>query len=238
MEQLRRDLRFLKAYAAVSTLALAGLAGAAFRQSSIPRQKFDEIDVERINVVEKDGRVRLVIANSARQAATLVDGKVILPNRKRDAGLIFFNDEGDEDGGMTWSGRTENGSPRANAGLSFDQYKQDETVTLRYSQSGKDREAGLTIADRPETSIAAAAALNDAKTDEERARIRQKLVDAGAVGSRKRVFAGKDSGGTAKVALSDGTGTPRLVLSVEKDGAAKIEFLDKAGKVTRTINPE
>jgi hypothetical protein len=51
--------------------------------------------------------VRLVIANSARQAVTVVDGKSILPNRTRDAGLIFFNDEGDENGGMTWSGRRE-----------------------------------------------------------------------------------------------------------------------------------
>jgi hypothetical protein len=36
-------------------------------------------------------------ANSARQAVTVVDGKPILPNRTRDAGLIFFNDEGDEE---------------------------------------------------------------------------------------------------------------------------------------------
>jgi hypothetical protein len=235
--QLERDVRFLKAYAAAGTLVVAALAGAAFQQASAPRQKFDEIDVERINIVEKDGRVRLVIANSARQAATVVDGNAILPNRKRDAGLIFFNDEGDENGGMTWSGRTEKGSPSANAGLSFDQYKQDETVTLRYSQSGKDREAGLTIADRPETSIAVAAEMNDAKTDQERARVRQTLVDSGAIGSRKRLFAGKDRTGTAKIALSDGTGAPRLVLSVDKDGAAKVEFLDKDGKVTRVITP-
>jgi hypothetical protein len=238
MERLRRDVRFLKACAAVGALVLAGLTGAAFRQPSIPRQKFDEIDVERINVVEKDGRVRLVIANSERQAATVVDGRVILPNRKRDAGLIFFNDEGDEDGGMTWSGRTENGSPRATAGLSFDQFKQDETVTLRYSQSGDVREAGLTIADRPRASIAVAAQMNDAKTEEDRARVRQKLVDSGAIGSRKRVFAGKDQSGTAKVALSDGSGTPRLVLSVDQDGSAKVEFLDKDGKVTRTLKPD
>ena len=237
MSQLQRDVRLLKMYAALCTLSLVVLAGAAFRQSVVPRQKFDEIDVERINVVEKGGRVRLVIANNARQAATVVDGKVILPDRKRDAGLIFFNDEGDEDGGLTWTGRTENGTVHADAGLSFDQYKQDETVTLRYSQSGTSRDAGLTIADRPEASIAVAAQMNDAKTDEQRAQVRRMLVESGAIGSRKRLFAGKDRDGTAKVVLSDGDGLPRLVLSVEKTGAAKVEFLDKNGRATRTMTP-
>ena len=99
--RLRREIRLLKLYAGGSTLALVFLTAAAFRAQSPTRPKFDEIDVERINVVEKDGRVRLVIANSERQAVTVVDGQSILPNRKRDAGLIFFNDEGDENGGMT-----------------------------------------------------------------------------------------------------------------------------------------
>src|SRR5256885_985821 len=212
MRTLRRDLRFLKTYAAGSTLALVFLSAAALRQGATPRQKFGEIDVERINVVEKDGRTRLVIANAARQAITVVDGKQILPNRKRDAGLIFFNDEGDEDGGMTWSGRTEDGVAHADAGLSFDQYKQDETVTLRYAQTGTDRRAGLTVADRPDASLGVAARLNDAKTDDERAKVRQELVDSGAIGSRPRMVAGEDQTGVAKVALSDAAGKTRPLL--------------------------
>jgi hypothetical protein len=237
MSTLRRDLRLLKGYAAGSTLAIVFLTGAAFQQAAAPHQKFGEIDVERINIVEKDGRLRLAIANAERQAVTVMDGKQILPDRKRDAGLIFFNDEGDEDGGMTWSGRTDNGVARASAGLSFDQYKQDETVTLRYSQNGTDRQAGLTVADRPDASLGIAVRLNDAKTDEERAKVRQELVDSGALGSRPRMFAGKDQSGTAKLALSDGSGKARLVLSVDRDGAAKIEFLGANGKVAKTITP-
>jgi hypothetical protein len=235
--QIRRDVRLLKAYAAASTLALVFIAAAAFRQAAPAKRKFDEIDVERINVVEKDGRVRLVIANSDRQAVTIVDGKQILPNRKRDAGFIFFNDAGDENGGLTYGGRVENGTPRASAGLSFDQFKQDETVTLSYSQDGTNRDAGLTVADRPEVSIAGAARLNDAKTDEERAAIRTRLVSEGVVGARQRMFAGKDNTGTAKLVLSDGNARPRLILSVDRGGASKIEFLDAAGKVARQLQP-
>ena len=237
MQTVRRDLRLLQLYAGLTTLALLFVAAAAFRQTAPSRQTFGEIDVERINVVEKDGRVRLVIANSGRQAVTVIDGRQILPNRPRDAGFIFFNDEGDEDGGLTWSGRTEGGIPHANAGLSFDQYKQDETVTLRYSQTGTDRSAGLTVADRPDASIGAAVRLNDAASDEARAKVRQELVDSGVLVSRPRMFAGKDTSGTAAVALSDGNGKRRLLLSVDRAGAAKIEFLDANGKVTRSIRP-
>src|SRR5713101_3458560 len=120
----------LKLYALATSLALAFSAGATLRQSKPLKPlkpRFDEIDVQRINIVEKDGRVRLVIANADRQAVTVVGGKEILPDRKREAGLIFFNDEGDENGGLTYGGRTENGVARASAGLSFDQYQQDET---------------------------------------------------------------------------------------------------------------
>ena len=226
----------LKIYALATSLALAFSAGAALTQSQ-QKARFDEIDVQRINVVEKDGRVRLVIANADRQAVTVIGGKEILPNRKREAGLIFFNDEGDENGGLTYGGRTESGVARASAGLSFDQYQQDETVTLRYSQTGKDRRAGLTIADRPEASIVAAAALNDANTDEERAAARKKLVDAGVLASRQRAFVGKNADGDARLVLSDGDGQPRLALSVARSGAAKIEFLDAKGTVVRTVMP-
>jgi len=213
------------------------LAASAFRQGATSRQRFGEIDAERINIVDADGRVRLVIANSARQAVAVADGRQLLPDRKRDAGLIFFNDEGDENGGMTWSGATTDGVPRATAGLSFDQYKQEETITLRYSQTGTERQAGLTVADRPDASIAAVARMNDATTDAKRAKIRQELSDAGVLASRPRVFAGKDRSGDAKVVLSDGDGKPRLALSVDRKGAAKIEFLDAAGRVIHSVRP-
>ena len=106
--------------------------------------------------------------------------------------------------------------------MSFDQYRQDETVRLRYSQNGADRTAGLTVADRPEASIAAAARLNDATTDEERAEIRQELVDSGLVGGKPRMFAGKDQSGTSKLVLSDANAKPRLTLSVDRGGSARL----------------
>ena len=56
---LEKQVRFLKVYAVVATLACAVFLLTAFTLQKQP-QKFQEINVERINVVEKDGSLRLV----------------------------------------------------------------------------------------------------------------------------------------------------------------------------------
>ena len=54
--KLRRDIGLLKGYAAVSSLALLVVSVAAFRQATPSVTEFDEITVQRINIVEADGR--------------------------------------------------------------------------------------------------------------------------------------------------------------------------------------
>ena len=49
-----------------------------------------------------------------------------------------------------------------------------------------------------------------------------------------RLFAGKELNDSV-VRLSDGQGRPRLVLKVDKDGSASIDFLDEAGKLIKRI---
>ena len=46
------------------------------------------------------------------------------------AGMLFFNDEGDEVGGLTYTGRATDTTRRANAGIMFDQLNQDQTVGI------------------------------------------------------------------------------------------------------------
>src|SRR5258706_12394240 len=95
---IRRELRLLKGYALVMTALLGTVSVAAFRQAA-QKTKFTEIDVERINVVEPDGKLRLVISNRARSIGPIYKGKPFgYPGGTRP-GLIFFNDEGTENGG-------------------------------------------------------------------------------------------------------------------------------------------
>ena len=102
---LHSSLRFWRG-SLVLMLALAVLAGAAFQQAA-QKTKFTEIDVERINVVEADGTVKLVIANHDRAPDQVMDGRSA-PRRENNKapGITFFNDTGDEAGGLKVSGPT------------------------------------------------------------------------------------------------------------------------------------
>ena len=82
--QLRRDVRVLRYWAFVSTALLLFVSSVVvFSQAQRTVTRFDEISVERINVVERDGSVRLVIANGTRQADAVIDGRVIVSAIRR-----------------------------------------------------------------------------------------------------------------------------------------------------------
>src|SRR5262245_15931398 len=99
---IESQLRFLRLYAVTSSIVLVVLCTSAFRQAK--SQTFDEVTVGRLNVVDADGKLRLVISNKDRMHPGMMDGKLI--DRPRPvAGMLFFNEEGDEVGGLTFSGR-------------------------------------------------------------------------------------------------------------------------------------
>ena len=57
-----RELLLLRTYAVLATALLGVLTLAAFRQPS-QRARFGEIDVERINIIEPDGTLRLTLSD-------------------------------------------------------------------------------------------------------------------------------------------------------------------------------
>lgn len=234
--QLRRSVRVLQAYAVVSSLVLVFLAVAALGQPAGP-QKIDEITVQRLNVVDANGTLRLVLANKDRMHPGVLDGVTI--NRPRPvAGLIFFNDEGDEVGGLTFNGQERDGQRRAGAQIAFDQFKQDQTVAISYSENNGQRTAGLQVWDRSDTRLSELIRkLNDANAIQDPA-AREKAVQAAratAPPGPRRVFVGKNADKSAIVSLADANGKPRLTLKVNADGAAGIEFLDADGTVVNRI---
>ncbi|HEX5435851.1 MAG TPA: hypothetical protein VFW98_01735 [Gemmatimonadaceae bacterium] len=242
--ETRRALRFLKAYAFAATTLLVVVCLAAFRQAhSIPH--FQQIDVERINVVEKDGTPRLVISNRARLPDLVIGGKVYPlrgGNGVNAAGMIFYNDEGNEDGGLVFSGKRTAQGHSASAGLTFDQYNQDETVTLSYADANGKRRAGLLISDRAAVSIQGFAdsvmAIRSLPDGAEKTRRLQQLksnaVALGGTGT-PRLYAGKDANKAAIVMLSDPQGRPRLRLTVDSLGAPRIDFLDAQQHVVYSL---
>jgi hypothetical protein len=234
---IRRQFLFLRAYTIASSTVLVVLAAAAFRQNA-PAKDSAELTVQRLNIVDADGTLRMVLAGKDRMHPGVMDG-VTIDRPRPVAGMIFFNDEGDEVGGLTYTGTAAGGRGRANAQLMFDQLKQDQTIGFNYSESDGQRSAGFQVWDRSDTvrlselltKLKAANALPaGAQRDAAVA-----AVSNGAAPGPRRVFVGKTTAKASTVVLSDAQGRPRLTLTVDATGNPRIEFLDEAGKVTARI---
>lgn len=232
---LRRQVFFLRAYALATSLLLVVLTAAAFRQTT--PQKFGEISVERINLVDADGTLRMVIANKARMHPGVMDG-VTIDRPRPVAGMIFFNDQGDEVGGLTYGGQERDGARAAQAGLMFDQLKQDQTIGFSYSENNGRRSAGFQVWDRPESRLSELIKkMNDASklTDAAARDAAIASIRATAEPGPRRVFVGKNADKAALLSLADAQGKPRLTLTVDANGNPRIEFLDESGKVVARL---
>jgi hypothetical protein len=98
-------------------LSILLLTGAA------KKTRFDEVTVQRINVVEPDGTLRMVISNHARLPGIIVHGKEKAFARPQ-AGMLFYDDEGSENGGLIFGGHRNAKGEIVDAGgsLSFDRF--------------------------------------------------------------------------------------------------------------------
>jgi len=238
---IRRELRLLKGYALLMTALLGAISLSAFRRASEPT-KFEEINVERINVVEPDGKLRLVISNRARSIGPIYKGKPFgYPGGNRP-GMIFFNDEGTENGGLTFTGRREaDGKYQSSLGMSFDQFDQDQVVVLQYVDNNGTRRMGLTVGDRANRNIYDLVQARDSlmrmtDTVQRAAALRELMAPRDGVPLyAERVYVGRDRSKAAVINLSDPQGRPRLRLVVDSLGAPRLEFLDEGGQVTARL---
>jgi hypothetical protein len=234
---LEQEVGRLKVYAACFTLALAVIFLTGFQASE--KTKFAEIDVERINLVEKDGRLVLVMANTDRMPDPIIGGRTFPRSGARTPGMLFYNGKGDENGGLTFGSTTNpDGTYRASAVLLFDQYNQDQTVGMTYSDTNGRRNAGLTVWDRPDKPIwEVVGPVFDTPEGPERTALVRKLQEAGDLGS-VRLFVGKRPDKSAQLSLADPKGNVRLLISVDAAGNPRISFLDEKGKEVYSLPPQ
>jgi hypothetical protein len=171
---------------------------------------FDQITVHRIRVVEPDGTLRMVISNYdglPRDARGNQQGQ----NRRPGAGILFYNNEGTENGGLIFGGHRDGSGKVVDAGvsLSFDKYGVNgQMVQLAGISDSANRFAGLRVRDT---------AIGGPNTN--------------------RVWVGNTDDGAATVALMDTQGRRRVVMEVKADGSSSLTFLDADGKVLNQLLP-
>src|SRR5579862_1578427 len=199
-------VRMLTIYSVALTCALAGILVMGASKPSSPT--FDQITVHRINVVEPDGTMRMVVSNHASLPGIITHGKE-QPFQRPQAGMLFYNDEASEIGGLIFGGhKNAKGEVEDSGGsLSFDKYEAKQIVQLAGVDDKEDHFSGMGVSDS---------------------------LRAGE--SHRRVWVGRDETGSASVILMDGQGRKRMLMQVPADGIPSITFLDEEGAVTKTIS--
>jgi hypothetical protein len=173
-------------------------------------QSFDEIQVHRMDVVEADGTLRMVISDHDMLPGVIVKGKEFAKVDRPQAGMLFYNNEGTENGGLVFGGhRNEKGEVVDSGGsLSFDKYGQPGQTVQLVGVDDKDNQlAGLAVNDQNNNRMS------------------------------HRIWVGRKDDGAAVVSLMDTKGKKRIVMQVAADGTPSLDFLDADGHVVRHLIP-
>lgn len=124
------------------------------------------------------------------------------------------------------------------------QFNQDQILVLSYSEDPRGRVTGISVLDRTNVDILDLVNERDSIQKAhaaDTAALRRELTNwatrprNGEPMAAQRMFVGRDRSKSALMSLSDPQGKVRLRLAVDSLGAARIEFLDADGKVTRAI---
>lgn len=248
-DALAREVAALRRLVIVLGVALAAaVVWLASRTPSLP----PVLTAERLDIVEPDGTLAFVLANSERPVAATMDGQVLLEGQEEERrgipSFIFFDGEGDEVGGFTLGARTTEDGFSATRHLSLDGYEQDQTVVLAHYQDENGASAGLRISDRPlDLSMPEAFAELGLEPGPSRAELQaalQSLPEASReerlreLFGVQRIFLGSGRDRAASLVMRDGSGRPRVVISVPEEGAPSIQLLDEDGTPVLSLPAE
>jgi hypothetical protein len=250
VDKVQKELRMLKIYTLFSTVLFVALFCLAAKSPG-RKVKFDEIDAQRVNIVEPDGKVRLTLANHERMPGGQMAGvdmtarygnRVMSNNGPATAGLVFFNDDGDECGALVYGSKIVKGKPTAVVRLSFDHYRQNEAIDIVHGEEGGTSQSGLEVVDTggPITAdqVRQVNAILLMKDGPEKDAALKKFGSEHAAEFKyaRRLFVGSlPENGAPAVVLMDAESRPRIRMEVDASGAPSLQFLDEHGKVTYSL---
>ena len=239
-KNIEKKINFLMAYATVSTLFILFLAFSSFNRND-KVGKFDELVVKKITVVGEDNLPRMVLSNETRQHSGRMNGKE-WPKRDRPSGIIFFNNQGDECGGLVYQTKDKDGKIISGMSFTMDNYKDDQVLRIlndEYYANGKSFiERGISINQYPvgtniDVRNQKLEELKNIKDDKERElKIRELMHKEGAV---SRLFIGKTKGNSSGLFLSGPDGKPKMMIYVDENGNPKIQTFNEKGEVKDII---
>jgi hypothetical protein len=201
------------------------------------RQK--EITVERINIVDGDGKTRMIISNKKMMPIARMNGRILEDNNKRNAGLLFYNEDGEECGGYLYGGG-DSSSPFSH--FTFDQHKQDQVLVLKKSEYIDEGQryvtAGLLVKGQPTklTLDKIDQVLDSINLITNKLEKKKRLEEFNAkLDYNNALYVGKLENNDYGLFLTDKNNTERMNLFIDNRGNAKLEFKDSLGRVILSL---
>lgn len=239
-------MRLLPKQQHLNVLMLSGLIALTIKTQWLPSDQSTvrELNVQRINVMEPSGHPRLVIANTSHAPKAIKEGKEFFDPGPRP-GMIFYNDEGTENGGFVFRGFQKDGKVEHGLHLSFDRYNQDQTLALQHIEQDGRLITGLNLVDRPQYPIdqymTLMLAVQQGDT-EAQSKLRQLEQQQPDIHGHRRAFYGTVDR-KAMLQLNDPQGKKRIEMAVGKDGQPQLVFYAADGSEllrlpeTTQVNP-
>jgi hypothetical protein len=206
--------------------------------------RFENLSVERLNIIEADGTVKMLLTNTDRFPTTEeVNGKVLNENRKKRSGMLFFNEEGIEAGGFIYDGSKNAQGHSAGMSLTFDKYDGDQVMQLlTVDEKRGDRRvirSGLAFNDRAklETQDSTREIMRELAHITDDADRNKKIAEyeqQGLIGGAPRILLGKTSEQNNGLFLFAKDGSPRAMFFVDEHDQVQLQFLNASGEVTHS----
>ena len=236
---LQRQILHLRIAVTLCACGLIVLLATAFAGPSQER-RFKVLDVERLNVRAANGNYVVVIANADRLPGNVIGGKEHQSGR-RGGGLLFYNAQGDESGGLIFdSDRKDNNAVTAFGQPSLDPFQRDQVGPHRYVEDPEGWIAGLQVSHFVRDALLEWHRARDsilqlpvAKQDSAMQALRQRFFRAGNW-EISRVFVG-ERGKTALLRMNDTRGRARIRMVVDSLDVARLEFLNDSGRVVHSL---
>ncbi|MDY8137468.1 hypothetical protein [Aquimarina sp. 2201CG5-10] len=239
MKNEKKELLFLRTFAITTSLGILAFASIAFKQAG--NKRFGTIDVERINIIEKDGTTKMIITNVAEfpNDKDSINHRPTNVKRKKRAGMLFFNEDGIECGGLIYDGKRKENEHSSGLSLTFDKYDGDQAMQLLHTDSKRNGQrrlkSSIRFNDLPENSTQA----TTAKAHEELDKITDKkiwrktyneYVKQGILGITKRMEVGNLGKGRPNgMFLYDDEGNMRAMFCIDSKNNVRLEVFDQKG---------
>jgi len=240
MKNLNKELMFLRTFAVSSVAAIVQLTTTGFSNNN--HNKFASIDVERINIIEPDGTVKMIITNVDKfpNGKEIINDRPTNEKRKKRSGMLFYNEDGIEAGGFIYDGRKNEQGHSSGLSLTYDQYGGDQVMQLINTDIERNGKrivsSSLVFNDRAENEtqestariMAEIRAINDKKLRKQKY---DEYEKQGLIGSSTRVMLGKTRSENNGLFLFGKDGSIRGMFYVDKNDQAKFEIYGDNGEL-------